>query len=133
MNFVGGPPNDFLRFFPPQLFHGSIVVLLAFSQKHFQNTSFVLLFESIEVIDDDTDEQVQSEKTSTDDKDHKVKVVVLGGFIFRLFVDLPNIHCVRHDFHPAFEGGHLKQGQVSMADMVEVDFRVDPGEILILQ
>ena len=77
-----------------------------------------------------TNEQIQGEKAATDYKDHKVKVVVFGGLVLRLLVDLTTVNGISHDLHPAFEGCNLKKGQICMTHMVKVNLGVDPCVIL---
>ena len=62
-----------------------------------------LLLQSIEIINDDSNEEVEGEEGSTDNKDDKVEVIVEACFILWLLVDLPGVHSVRHDLHPALE------------------------------
>ena len=100
MDLVGWPPDHLLWFLPSQLFHGRVVVLLTLRQKHLQDSTLVLLFQSVEVVNDDTNEQVQREEASANNKDNKVEVVVLAGLPFRLLVNFPTINCISHDFNP---------------------------------
>ena len=114
----------FLRFFPAQFFHGSVIVFLALSQKHLEHSSLVLerngvivgnifivylLFQGIEIINDDTDEEVESEEGPTDDEDDKVEVVVEASLILWLLVHFPGIHSISHDLHPTLKGGLKKK------------------------
>lgn len=131
MNLVGRPSNDLLGLFATQLFHGSVVVLLAFGEEHFEHSALVLLFQGVEVVNDDTDEQVEREEAAAHDEDDEVEVVVLGRLVVRLLVDLAAVHGIGHHLHPALEGGHLKEGQVGVAHVVEVDLGVDPREVLL--
>jgi hypothetical protein len=78
MHLIGRSPHDFLRFLPSQLLHGGVVVLLRLRQEHFEHAALVLLLERVEVVDDDTDEQVQGEERPAHDEDHEIEVVVLA-------------------------------------------------------
>ena len=78
VHLIGRPPDNFLRFLPAQLFHRGVVVLLGLREEHFQNSALVLLLERVEVVDDDTDEQVEGEERAAHDEDDKVEVVVLA-------------------------------------------------------
>ena len=49
-----------------------------------------LLFQRIEVVNDDPDEEVEGEEGAADDEDDKVEVVVEARFILRLLVNLTN-------------------------------------------
>ena len=49
-----------------------------------------LLLQRIEVVDYDTDEEVEGEEWSADDEDDEVEVVVEARFILRLLVNLTN-------------------------------------------
>ena len=74
--FIGRPSDDLLWLFSAEFFHGSVIILLAFSQKHLQNATFVLFLKRIEIVDDDTNEQIEREKTSADDENNKVEIIV---------------------------------------------------------
>ena len=62
-----------------------------------------LLLEHVEVVDDDSDEEVEREEGSANDEDDEVKVVVQAGFPLGLLVHLPGVHRVGHDLHPALK------------------------------
>ena len=64
-----------------------------------------LLFQHVEVVYDDPDEEVEGEEAAADDEDDEVEVVVEGCLPLRLEVHLPRVHCVGHDLHPTLEGG----------------------------
>ena len=58
-----------------------------------------LLLQRIEVVDYDTDEEVEGKEWSADDEDDEVKVVVQTRFILRLLVNLTKmLHKCRDDF-----------------------------------
>jgi len=46
--------------------------------------------------------------------------------------NLSGVGGVFHDLNPALEGGHLEQGQVGLADVVEVHRRVLPRVVIVL-
>ena len=71
-----------------------------------------LLLEHVEVVNDDSDEQVQCEEGPADDEDDKVEVVVERGLPVRLLVDLARVDGVGHHLHPALEGGHLRRREI---------------------
>ena len=64
---------------------------------------FYLLFQGIEVLYDDANEEIESEKGPTDDKDDKIQIVEQRCFVLRLLINLGDIHCVLHDFLPPIE------------------------------
>ncbi len=78
MHFVCRPSDDLLRLLPAQLLHGRVVVLLRLRQEHLEDATLVLLLERVEVVDDDTDEEVEGEEGAADDEDDEVEVVVLA-------------------------------------------------------
>ena len=90
-----------------------------------------LFLEHVEVVDDDTDEEIECEEGSADDEDDEVDVIINGSFPFGLLIHFSGVDRISHHFHPSFESGHLKQGQVSVSHMVERDGRVDPGVVLL--
>ena len=52
------------------------------------NATLYLLFQCVEVVDDDTDEEVEGEEGAADDEDDKVEVVIEACLILRLLVNL---------------------------------------------
>ena len=70
-----------------------------------------LLLAHVEVVDDDTDEEVKGEEASAHDEYDKVEVVVDWGLPLGLLVDLSGVHGVGHHLHPSFEGG-LGRGRI---------------------
>ena len=43
------------------------------------------------------------------------------------------VHRVRHDLHPALEGGDLEEGEIGPAHMVELHLGVEPHGVVLLQ
>ena len=41
------------------------------------------------------------------------------------------VHRVRHDLHPALEGGHLEEGEVGPAHVVKLHLRVAPHGVVL--
>ena len=78
VHFVGRPPDNLLRLLPAQLLHGRVVVLLRLRQEHLEDAALVLLLERVEVVDDDTDEEVEGEEGAADDENDEIEVVVLA-------------------------------------------------------
>ena len=64
-----------------------------------------LLLQSIEVLNDDANDEVESEERAEDDKDDKIAVIEERGLVLRLLINLRHIHRVLHDLLPAIEGG----------------------------
>ena len=62
-----------------------------------------LLFQSIEVLDDDPNDEVESEKGPADDKHDKIQIVEQRGLVLRLLINLGNINSVLHDLLPPVE------------------------------
>ena len=85
--------------FPLETFRG----LLPHTAKHSLDATINsgddlhLLFQRIEVVNDNPDEEIESEKGAADDEDDKVEVVVEAGLILGLLVNLqqidPDIWC----------------------------------------
>ena len=67
--------------------------------------------ESVEVVDDDTNEEVQSEERSTNDEEDEVEVDVDVALQTRLFVVVCNVCGRCHHFHPTFKR-RLKHKQI---------------------
>ena len=44
---------------------------------------------------------------------------------------ISGVNRVSHDFHPAFKGGHLEEGEVSPANMVKLHLRVAPHGVVL--
>ena len=44
---------------------------------------------------------------------------------------ISGVNRVCHDFHPAFKGGHLKQGEVGPANMVKLHLGVAPHGVVL--
>lgn len=57
----------------------------------------------VEVVDDDTDEEVEGEEGSEDDEDDEVDVHVEVVFIDGLVLHTSGVYGCVHDVHPAFE------------------------------
>ena len=64
-----------------------------------------LLLQSIEVLNDDANDKVESEERAEDDKDDKIAVIEERGLVLRLLINLRHIHRVLHDLLPPIEGG----------------------------
>lgn len=95
-----------------------------------------LFLQHIEVVYDYSNEEIEREERTADDKYDEVEIGVEISLSLWLQVHPPRVHGVLHHFHPTLEGRHLKQGQVSDADVIESDLTVLPGivfaETLIL-
>lgn len=75
--------NRFQRLFRSHFLHGVIVFLLIFSHEHFETApGFLFLF--VEVVDDHSDKQIESEEWTEYNEEHKVKVHVYVSFSNRL-------------------------------------------------
>lgn len=146
--------NGFERFLRAHLLHGTVILLLILRHEHLQGSAgFLLLF--VEIIDDDSNEEIEREERAEDDEENKVKVHVDVDFLFGLlihlkcnmivtvtfpwvvliqvlffFLYLSRIRGVLHDLHPPFESGHLEQGQVGLANVVKVHRRILPRVIV---
>ena len=46
---------------------------------------------------------------------------------------ISRVNGICHDLHPPFEGGHLEEGQVGPAHVVELHLGVDPHGVVLLQ
>jgi hypothetical protein len=89
----------------------------------------LLLF--VEVVDDDTDEQVESEEGAKDDEDDEVDVHAEVDFARGLEVEgFTGVDGVVHDRHPALEGRHLKEAEVRLPHVVERLRRVHPSKVV---
>lgn len=53
-----------------------------------KNELFYLFFQPIKVVNDDSDEEVQREERTNDNKDNKIQIRSKTVIAFRLFVDL---------------------------------------------
>ena len=62
-----------------------------------------LLFQSVKIVYDDTNEKIEGEERTTDYEDNKVEIIIERGFVLRLLVNFCGINSVSHDFHPSFE------------------------------
>ena len=87
----------------------------------------VSLLYLIEVVDDDTDEEVDNELTADDHKGDEVGchdwlVVELG-----LHVDSSCVHTIVHHTHPAFRSHHLEQSHHRIHHVVKVYVLILPG------
>jgi hypothetical protein len=69
------------------------------------NSYLVLLF--IELVNDNTDKQIESEKAAKDDEGHKVQVHVDVDLPVRLVVHLHRVNGVVHDVNPTLPSGNL--------------------------
>ena len=81
---------------------------------------FYLLFQGIEVLYDDANEEIESEKGPTDDKDDKIQIVEQRGFVLRLLIHLGDIHCVLHDLLPPIESS-LDVNNISVSSRLSLD------------
>ena len=43
------------------------------------------------------------------------------------------VHRIRHDLHPALEGGHLEEGEVGPAHVVKLHLGVEPHGVVLLE
>lgn len=89
-----------------------------------------LFLQHVKVVYNYSDKEVQCKKGAANDKYHKVEICVDVRFSLRLKVDASRVHRVLHHLHPPFEGGYLKQSQVSYPHVIERDFTVLPGVVL---
>ena len=62
-----------------------------------------LFLESIEVVNDDTNEEVESEEGTAYNENNKINVCINVVFSFWLFIYARCIHCICHHFHPTFK------------------------------
>lgn len=83
----------------------------------------------IEVVDDNSDEQIQGEEGAADDEYHKVEIGIEIGLALGLEIYAPRIDRVLHHLHPTLEGRDLKEGQVGDPHVIERDLAVLPGVI----
>lgn len=88
-----------------------------------------LFLEHVEVVDNNSNEQIEREKRAANDKYHKVQVGVEVCFSLRLQINSSRVDRVLHHLHPTFEGRHLKQGQVCDSDVIERDLAIFPGVV----
>lgn len=88
-----------------------------------------LFFKHVKVVDNNSDEEIKREERAADDKDYEVNVGIKIRFSSRLQVDASAVNSIGHDFHPPFERCYLKERQITHADMVKVNFRVNPRVI----
>ena len=85
MRTPAGSWKSFYRFLVAGLLHGGDVLLLVLRHEGVQGApAFVLLL--IELVDDDTDQQVEGEEAAEDDEEDKVHVHVDAVLSMRLFV-----------------------------------------------
>lgn len=63
-----------------------------------------LFLKHIEVIDDDTDEQVEGKKRAKHNENDKETIIVNSVICNRLFVYIHRIYSVLHQLHPTFKG-----------------------------
>ncbi len=59
--------------------------------------------EHVKVVNDDTDEEVESEEGSAHDEDDEIEIRPQVGLVRRLQIDAAHVHSVRHNLHPAFK------------------------------
>lgn len=84
------PRDSFQRLLRAHLFHCVVVLFLILRHEHFQRaTGFLLLL--VEVVDDDTDEQIKGEERPGDDEEHEVEVHVDVGLANWLLAHLPRV------------------------------------------
>ena len=82
-----GPWKSFDRFLVARLLHGGDVLLLVLRHEGVQRAAaFVLLF--IELVDNDTDKEIEGEEAAEDDEEDEVHVHVDAVLSVRLFVEL---------------------------------------------
>lgn len=91
---------------------------------------FGLLFELVEVVHDDTDEQVEDELTTDnheeDEKDDKASVFAGHWRLFDPINGSNTVDTVVHNVNPAFSSHHLNQSHDSHANIVKVFGHFDP-------
>lgn len=85
-----------------------------------------LFLQHVKVVYDHSDKEIECEEWTTDDENDEVEVSVEVCLPLRLQVHTSSVDSIFHHLHPSLEGRHLKQGQVSDADVVESDFAVLP-------
>lgn len=79
--------NSFQRFLGAHLLHGAVVFLLVFCHEHFERaTGFLLLL--VEIVNDDSNKEIEREEGAEDNKEDKVEVHVDIDFSLRLLVHL---------------------------------------------
>ena len=85
--------------------------------------SYLLL---VKIINDNTNEQIQTEEWSTHDKNDKIYITPHGSFVFGLTIFAAYINRIVHDFKPSHKSGDLKQGKVTIPNIVEINVRHFP-------
>merc|ERR1739838_1151724 len=105
LTFILWPRHWFLWLLRTQLFHCVVILSLFFRHKNVLPSEFFLLL--VEVVDDDTNEQVESAETSENDKGYEIDVVVHAVLMSRLLVNVRHVNSVVHDRHPTLKCGHL--------------------------
>ena len=68
-------------------------------------TSTYLLLEHIEVVNDDTNEEVESDEGAHNDEADKVPVVPEASISVRLLINVPWVCGISDQLHPAFKCG----------------------------
>lgn len=92
--------------------------------------AFHLFFKHVEIVYDHSNEEIESEEWTADDEYDKVKVGIEIRLSLRLQIHSSRVHRILHHLHPTLEGRHLKQGQVSNANVVESDLTILPRVVL---
>ena len=74
----------------------------------------------VEVVDDDTNEQVEAEERAAHDKDDEIDVTPHRRLVLGLNVGASDVDRVVHDLQPSHERRHLEEGEISTANAVKV-------------
>lgn len=86
----------------------------------------LLLLDSVEVIDDDADEEVDDELAADDHEDDEVGDQEKVGVLFWLQVDASAVDAGVHDLSPSFSCHHFKEREHRIDGVVEVLILVHP-------
>ena len=88
---------------------------------------FILLLNLVEVVNDDTDEEVDDELTSNDHESHKVQTRKVIIVFLRLHVYAGSVHAIVHHALPSFCRHHLEQAHHGIEHVVKIDVLILPG------
>ena len=69
----------------------------------FNNKNIYLLFQGVEIVNDDTNKEIECEERSADDEDDEVEIIIERSLVLGLLINLCGINSVSHDLHPALE------------------------------
>lgn len=85
-----------------------------------------LFLQHVKIVYDHSDKKIEREEWTADDKDDEIKIGVQIRFSLRLQIYPSRVYSILHHLHPSFESRHLKQSQVSDANVIESDLAVLP-------